>query len=367
MKKNLHRTARALCAWVLAAVMVLTTLACSVFAAGPGKVYSGEPKHYLLFPDENLASVNENTKITTYKGDDKVDTFLEEGGAGSISDLVLFLAKHFAVPTNLNLKLPSFGCSSIQVSNGNGGYLFGRNFDYSPCTSLILYNEPTDGYKSISTTDLNLVTDSVGSLANLIPDYIMKAIALWIPVDGMNEKGLTMSINMIDDKDAVISQNNGHPKQICATAVRTILDKCATVDEALNLLRNSDFHTWDNFMVHMAITDATGKHVVVEYIDNQLSVIDSPINTNFYLTPGKKYGIGTHQSVIRYNTLTKTLKEHPVMDQTFLRDTMHSVAKSNFPDDEHTTEWSVIYDQANLTGTWYRQENYKVAYTVNLK
>lgn len=367
MKKKFHRTARAVCAWALAAIMVISTFACSVFAAGPAKVYTGDPHHYIVYPNESLSSVNENTKVTTYKGDDKVDKFIEQGGAGSIKDLVLFLAKNFAVPTNLNLKLPNFGCSSLQVSNGKGGYLFGRNFDYSPCTSLILYNEPTDGYKSVSTTDLDLVTASLGDAAKLIPDYIMKAIALWIPVDGMNEKGLTMSVNMINDPDAVINQNNGKTNQICVTAIRTILDKCATVDEALKVLQNSDFHTWDGFMVHMAITDAAGKHVVIEYIDDKLSILDSPINTNFYLTPGPKYGIGTHQSVIRYNTLTKTLKEHPTMDQSFLRDTMHSVAKSNFSDDEHTTEWSVIYDQANLTGTWYRQENYKVAYTINLK
>lgn len=367
MKKNLHRTARALCAWVLAAVMVVTTFACSVFAAGPAKVYTGDPHHYIVTPNEKLATLNENTKVTTFKGDDKVDKFLEQGGAGSITDLVLFLAKNFALPTDLDLQLPSFGCSSIQVSNGNGGYLFGRNFDYSPCTALILYDEPTNGYRNISTTDLNLISDSLGGLADLFPDYLWKAIGLWIPVDGMNEKGLTMSINMIDDKEAIISQDTGKPKQICATLVRTILDKCATVDEALEVIRNSDFHTWENFMTHMAITDATGKHVVIEYVDNKLSVIDSPINTNFYLTPGPKYGIGTHQSVIRYNTLTKTLAENPVMTPEFLRDTMASVAKSNFSDDEHTTEWSVIYDQANLTATWYRQENYKVAYTINLK
>ncbi len=367
MKTNLKRSLRASVAGLLAVVMILSTMVTAAFAAGPANPYTGDPHHYAVTPSTKIGTLNENTSVTKFVGDDHIDDFLKDGGASSINDLVLFLAKYFAVPD-----LPNFmqgfqaGCSTFQVDNGKGGYYFGRNFDYSPCQMLISYNEPTNGYKNITTADLDLVTDSLGEFANYLPDYLIKAVALWTPLDGMNEKGLTMSINMISD-DPIIDQDRGNTDQICVTAVRTILDKCATVDEALALLEKSDFHTWDGFMVHMAITDATGKHVVIEYIDNKISIVPSPINTNFYLTEGEKYGIGTAQSMIRYNTLTKTLAEKPVMTSNDVRDALASVAKGNFDDDIHTTEWSAVYDQQNLTATYYRQENYKVAYTFNLK
>ncbi|MDD5887597.1 MAG: carcinine hydrolase/isopenicillin-N N-acyltransferase family protein [Oscillospiraceae bacterium] len=362
MKTHMKSACRTAVAAVLAVLMVLTCCASFAFAAGPKNVYTGDPHSYRVTPNDKVVAINDNTKVTKFKGDDKVDEFLEQGGAGSIQDLVLFLARNLAVPALADtLNIPQFGCSSLQISNGQGGYLFGRNFDYSPCGMYIVEDEPTDGYKSISTADMDFITSSLGDLADKVPDSVYKRIALWIPLDGMNEKGLTISVNMIAD-DAVVNQDSGKTNQICISAIRTILDKAATVDEALNILKNSDFHTWDGFMIHLAITDATGKHCVVEYINNQMSVVDSPINTNFYLTQGPKYGIGTAQSMIRYKNLVKAMADHPTMDKTMLRDTMHSVAKSNFSDDEHTTEWTSIYDQQNLTATYYRQENYKVAY-----
>lgn len=104
-----------------------------------------------------------------------------------------------------------------------------------------------------------------------------------------------MSVNMIQDSDT-ISQNTDKPDITTTTAIRLLLDKAATVDEATGSLSEYDMHASMNYMVHSAIADSDGNSVCVEYIGNQMNVIDTPVVTNFYLSEGDKYGIGTAQS-----------------------------------------------------------------------
>ncbi len=76
------------------------------------------------------------------------------------------------------------------------------------------------------------------------------------------------------------------------------------MDEAINLLRQYGMHASMGMMVHFAIGDNTGRGVVVEYVDNQMVVTETPVVTNFYLAEGSKHGIGSQQSHERYDILT---------------------------------------------------------------
>lgn len=62
-------------------------------------------------------------------------------------------------------------------------------------------------------------------------------------------------------------------------------------------------------MIHFALADAGGRSVAVEYIDNEMTVTETPVVTNFYLTEGEKHGIGTSQSHDRYESLMERLEE----------------------------------------------------------
>ena len=60
-------------------------------------------------------------------------------------------------------------------------------------------------------------------------------VSLYAPLDGMNEKGLAVSVNMIQDSPG-ISQDSGKPALTTTTAVRLLFDRAADVEEALELL-----------------------------------------------------------------------------------------------------------------------------------
>ena len=107
----------------------------------------------------------------------------------------------------------------------------------------------------------------------------LSVAAPFAPMDGMNEKGLCVAVLMIQDSTA-FAQDTGKPDLTTTTAVRLLLDKAADVDEALTLLEQYDLHASAGMMVHFALADAAGHSVVVEYIDNEMVITETPVVTN---------------------------------------------------------------------------------------
>ncbi|RHR26275.1 linear amide C-N hydrolase [Clostridium sp. AF19-22AC] len=159
---------------------------------------------------------------------------------------------------------------------------------------------------------------------------------------------------------------HGKPDITTTTAIRLLLDKAANVEEALVLLSQYDLHASMGMMVHLALSDVEGRSVVVEYVNNEMVVTETPIVTNFYLAEGEKYGIGTSQSHTRYDILNKALTEQETMTETGLRDALDSVSKDNFGEFE-STEWSIVMNQETKELTYYHRENYDQGYTLSVE
>jgi len=118
-------------------------------------------------------------------------------------------------------------------------------------------------------------------------------------------------------------------------------------------------------MVHFALADAQGNSAVAEYIGNEMSVVETPVVTNFYLTEGEKYGIGTGQSHERYEILSNALKETQTMTEEEVKDALDSVSKDHFNEYE-STEWSIVMNQETKELTYFHRENYGKGYTLTV-
>ena len=299
----------------------------------------------------------------SFSGDDGFETFLAQGGASSDSDVTHFLTSTMLAEAALISN--SFGCSTLTVNSPDGHQLFGRNFDWQTCNAMVVTSKPSQGYASISTVNLGFISQAGGSLNQMLEQNDIRVLAaLYAPLDGMNEKGLAVSVNMIQD-NASINQNSDKPDLTTTTAVRLLLNKAANVDEALTLLQQYDLHASMGMMIHFALADTTGRGVVVEYINNEMVVTETPVVTNFYLAEGSKHGIGTQQSHERYNILTQTLADHPTMTMEDVRDAMDSVSKDNFNEFE-STEWSAVFDLSAGTAHYDHRENYENRYTFSI-
>lgn len=343
-------------------MILMAALSFLLTASGCGNISPDMEREESAVPaSSKIQELTKGFSAVSYEGDDRFGRFLKQGGADSDQAVLQFLTNEFFTEAeNLEMKTDFFGCSSISVENAEGGYLFGRNFDWQACNALVVTAYPETGYASVSTVNLDFIRQGAGFAADFLSDEVLTVAALYAPLDGMNEKGLCVCVSMIQD-GAAIRQDTGRPDITTTTAVRLLLNQAATVEEALDLLTQYDFHASMNYMVHFAIADSLGNSVAVEYIDNEMVVIETPILTNFYLAEGEKQGIGTSQSHTRFEILTESLIENRAMTQTQVRDVLDSVSKDNFGEFE-STEWSVVFDQSALTAAYYHRENYEKPY-----
>lgn len=318
-----------------------------------------------ISPDTSITKLEEDLSVVRYEGDYGFGNFLEQGGASSDEEVVEY------VSSRLSSNLPEllfggnpFGCSTLSVKNTEDGYLFGRNFDWNACNALIISSRPDEGYASISTVNMDFI-QAGGLDISILPDQVQAAIALYAPLDGMNEKGLAVSVNMIEDTDT-IEQNTDKPDITTTTAIRLLLDQAADVEEALDLLNQHDLHASMGMMIHLALADAEGNSVAVEYVNNEMVVTQTPVVTNFYLAEGEKYGIGSTQSHTRYDLLQEALTDKQTMTETDVRDALDSVSKDNFGEFE-STEWSIVMNQHTKEVTYYHRENYDNGYSLTVQ
>lgn len=306
-----------------------------------------------------IEELQDGLSYAVHTGDDGFADFIQAGGASSDREVVSFLTDHLLQGDNLFQMLTGGGCSTIAVADETGDRYFGRNFDWYDCNALIVKDEPEEGYASISTVNLDFITQAAGAR---LPDQAKVLASVYAPLDGMNEEGLAISVNMIEDSDT-IAQITDRPDLTTTTAVRLLLNEAADVEEALELLRSYDLHASFGYMIHFAIADRNGRSVAVEYVGNQMSVTDTPVLTNFYITEGEKYGIGTVQSHERFQILQEALENHPEMSFNRIRDTLSDVSKEHWHDGE-TTEWSVIYNLTDGSARYYHREDYSKSWIV---
>lgn len=297
-----------------------------------------------------------------YKGDYGFDDFLEQGGAASDEEVGVYLSEFLSHGFySMEPESKEQGCSTIQTESEGGAYLFGRNYDWKDCTIMIVETKPENGYASVSTCNM----DFLGFGEDYLPEgFLNKMLALsavYVPLDGMNEMGLCVADLMIDT-DENICQDTGKSSLTTTTAIRLLLDKAATVDEAVDLLSQYDMHSSADMMHHLAIADADGNSVVIEYINNEMQVTPSRVVTNFYLAQGEKYGIGSEQSKRRYKILEQCLTAGKCMNEKQLTSALESVSQKAMGAEYEMTVWSIVYNQREKSVDYYFRENYEKSF-----
>lgn len=297
----------------------------------------------------NTASANRGEKTYVAEGlsymdfydDYSFDKFLENGGAKSELGIVSFLGRNLIENVYGISPAKRFGCSAFQAKGADGMY-FGRNFDWIFSNALVVVAHPENGYSSISTAN----TDFLG-ISGLLDDKSLAIAALYCPLDGMNEKGLCISVNMVSD-DNVTSQDTDKPDLTTTTAVRLLLDRASDVDSAIALLKQYDMHLIEGLMIHFMLSDSSGRSVCIEYSGGEMMVTETPVMTNHYLCRQEKEEDKMEQSYQRFDIITEALdKYNGSFTQDMAMDVLESVSQEYFESRYNlVTEWSAVYDCA---------------------
>ena len=311
---------------------------------------------------ENMSALKTGLSYASFSGDTYFDVFLDGGGAKTDEEITNFLIGA-SVGQSIN-KLFSFknkgsGCSTLSVYDDSVS-LFGRNFDWKECKALILKVAPDKGYKSVSTVNTSFITSSTSFT---LTDDILKFVSVYCPLDGMNEKGLCVSVNMAKNGQAV-NQNTDKKDLTTSTALRLLLDSAATTQEAVAILEKYDMHSSFNYSVHFAISDKTGKSVAVEYVNNKMIVTETPVLTNHFVCSQGQNIDKTEGSLTRFNLLSDFVNgSSPSLAGVY--DALVSVS-ANKSNEFSSTELSVIYDRNNLTALYFHRQNFTVGYEFRL-
>ena len=322
----------------------------------------------LLFGDELLTMAGierigeEDLFTMEYKGDYGLDKFLETG-ASSDGELVQFIVSHVLHGIPLKFDLPDLGCSTFSARLEDGTPVFGRNFDMYDSPAMLLTTRPENGYASISMVNLAYIGYSAERLPMDLASSILTLAAPYVPLDGVNEKGLAVGVLLIDTEST--NQQTEKVDITTTSAIRMLLDRAATVDEAIAMLEQYDMHASAGSCYHFHIADAQGGSVIVEYVDNVMHVIRGDAATNFLLTPGE-YDFGVGQD--RYEILRSALDTNGGMFENTQEAMMLLAAVKQMPREgkRSTTQWSCVYDQSSASVEVTMDMNYGKTYTFSL-
>ena len=370
--------------YVASVAMMMSLTACSDDdepASGPtptqneAKMVLDKDKLEMIYSLRDL----EGNKGRIYEMDYTVDYKLDKAlnfGIHDTQSLKMFVALNL-MDTIISTKSMNIsydaGCSAFACPDKTSGdYLMGRNFDFNhkdqnsnriPIPVIAVHTAPAGGKKSVSFVDGQFVDYKSGFFTDGESDLSMLMALPYLLLDGINENGFAVSVLKLDGKPTQ-QQETGKKKIFTTVAMRMLLDKAGTVQEALTLLDKYNMCT-DNVPAsyHFFMADAKGDYAIVEYTNpnldenpNKMEILTGNDTlrcvTNFYVAPsmgetahGMKY---SSHGMERYKILRQGLQEkNYLLTSDEGMNLLKKVAQG--PESELTTgftQWSEMY---NLT------------------
>ncbi|MDE7264526.1 MAG: linear amide C-N hydrolase [Anaeroplasmataceae bacterium] len=327
----------------------------------------------------------------TVSGDYYFEEFIEKG-ASSDSELISYITSHITkglIP--MKISESEIACSAFTAELENGDRVFGRNYDFDKTNTCIVKTNPSHGYKSISTIDLQFLGLSTDKDVTGLMNRITALAAPFVPLDGMNEKGVSCAIFMSyqgDEKTVATDQKTDKPDITSTTMLRLILDYAATVEEAVSLVEKYDLHDSAQTSYHYMVADATGKSAILEWVngtdktdndgtarklvvtyndqDDHIGQREAEASyqwiTNFIVQPGYYETDEDKPGFDRYNIIYDGLKktDGKLADEQQAMDILESVGQRYYKEGHNgCTVHSVVYNLTKHTSYFIPNENYK--------
>lgn len=217
---------------------------------------------------ESLKKINDFPfYIAKYHGDYKLNEY-KDGAIQSPNDVVPFFQSLFSElgkPTKLKSLNPpeiDLGCSAFYFRDNNDSSIVCKNNEWKRDPILLLKTTPDIGYASFSMVNLNFCDFfQLGSQDhNLL-------LAPYVPLDGMNEKGLAITTLAVHEG----SEYSFAPGKLSVgdfNLVRIMLDNCANIDEAITYIDQYNLMPTGLLPIHMLIADRN-ESCIIEFFNGE--------------------------------------------------------------------------------------------------
>lgn len=275
----------------------------------------------------------------------------------------------------VEFEVPKFACSAFTLQADDGTVMMGRNYDFSRNTSaMLVYCAPQNGYKSVAFSALTNI--KANEADSSLKTKMACLLAPMTCLDGMNEKGVSIAVLTLDSNPT--AQDTEKPN-ICTTlAIRLVLDRAATTEEAVALLSQYDMLATSGRDYHFYITDASGDGRVVEWDcdspTRQMVATSTDITTNFFIMhkdkvtelEGNNNGYG--HGLDRYLAIEEVFDAAEVMNADVGWQALKVAAQE--PDEgvsTSNTQWSILFNNTDLTLEFAFRRNWEQILDYDLK
>lgn len=219
----------------------------------------------------SVEKLDDNVYYADIEGNYYMDDFIDAGGASNIGDLSNFLEISITrgIPAIYTISLESNNVYNNTANDEYDTILTSSNLKDD--SILIVKTNPFDRYASISTVNLS----NLGIQEFSLNKKILAMASTYLPIDGMNEKGLTATIIY---NDSTLETTNTSKVDVTETVMlRMILDFAATADEAKNLLNNYDIYSSGTNNFEIIITDVEGN--TIYFANNNFTTKNLPVSS----------------------------------------------------------------------------------------
>jgi len=261
-----------------------------------------------------------------YDKDYGFDNYLVRGSAKITSPI--------AYSTEENTK---WACTCFAFRGAKDSVLFGRNFDFFHRSCLLLHTSPPNAFSSYSMVDLyNCGFSGNVTYQDLIdnPDKLKKAP--YLPLDGVNEKGVAIGLMAVSNADPPYDKEKVSFYDLAL--IRLVLDYAENTDQAISLLKSYNYKATDP-PVHFLIADKQGNSAIIEYVEKDIKITRNTapylVSTNFIVYNS---GAPLQVSCDRYNKVYSSLSRNSgSLSKTESLELLNQVSQD-------ITMWSLVYD-----------------------
>lgn len=304
------------------------------------------------------------------------------------------------------------GCSAFLVRNGAGEVLCGRNYDLphkdaeDSITGLnvVVHCAPKGKYASVNVADAAWLSVIGLPYYAGTPDGGVTLLPLmflpYLCMDGMNEKGLTVSILALDTAEGESPMYQTAPGKrtvMVNELLRVLLDSCATLEEAEAMTERYNIANTFGYDYHLFVSDAAGSSAVFEWRYNEFTVTPTDAVTNFYVgyddacdclygdrlkeafTPpaeySRPYRYGSGHGYQRFSVLAETLESfRPApgdtarMEVSDAMELLSAVSQDYVPGELTSfTQYSVVYNSADLSAELCAMRDYEHVFRISVR
>jgi hypothetical protein len=258
-----------------------------------------------------------------------------------------------------------FGCSLFAAMGNESNRLYGRNFDWQYSPALLLYTDPPDGYASVSMVNLmwlQMDWKLIAALAIAPLEARTPALAApTLPIDGMNEYGLTIGMALVTD--GAIDDPTYDPERATMSPlgmIREMLDHARNVDEAVELFRRYNIDFSGAVPIHYLLADPSGKAVLLEFHDQKLMQLPNLYPWHMATNHLRCLATG-NGGCWRYETLfNRLVGKKGKLDPAAAMQLLGEVRQDS-------TQWSVVYHMNSGEVDVVLGANYDMVHTFQLE